>query len=139
MDFNAGRFQVGCCVSVRGFHSVTPLPAPSTRLGQEGTPLEALGAELYALTVAVAGGVRTVGERAGHSQVAIWRNWPQAGPTDLGAIRHGPRVGDPLPVIPAAGASVAGPVTFEGFPRGGLGGRPTASRIGLVLPTSLCR
>ena len=98
-----------------------------------------LGAELYALTLAAAGGARTVGERAGHSQVAIWRNWPQAGPSDLSAIRHGPRPGEPLPVLTSPGLPALDAVTFEGYPGGGRGGRPATARVGLVLPTSLCR
>ena len=107
---------------------------------QEGTPIATLGAELYAMTIAAASGSLTVGERARHSQVAIWRNWPQVGPCDLSAIVHGPLSGaaftvPPQPSLPIAAESVS----FAGFPGAGRGGRPVAARVGLVLPTSLCR
>ena len=100
--------------------------------------MSSLGAELYALTLRAASGTRTVGELAGHSQVAIWRNWPQTGPSDLSVIHHGPRPGNALPVV-SAGIPAVGPAWFDGYPNGVRSGRPATSRVGLVRPTSLCR
>ena len=49
----------------------------------DGTPMEELGEEMLDLTVDVASGTRSVGEKAGHSQVSLWRDWKQTGPADL--------------------------------------------------------
>ena len=46
----------------------------------DGTPMEALGESMLDLTVDVASGERSVGEKAGHSQVSLWRDWKQTGP-----------------------------------------------------------
>jgi altronate dehydratase len=54
MDFNAGRYL-------------------------EGEPLETLGAEAFELLLRIASGERSAGERAGHSQVQLWREWRQDG------------------------------------------------------------
>jgi len=55
MDFNCGRFQ-------------------------DGEDMDALGAELFALMVRTCSGEQpSKGERAGHSQVSIWREWTQTG------------------------------------------------------------
>jgi altronate dehydratase len=99
--------------------------------------MPALGAELFELTLRTAGGVYSVGERAGHAQVSIWRNWPQAGPTDVSRFTYDdvggtalrPRAGGPPPAAPVVLAAYPGAA-----PRGGL----AAERVGLVLPTSLC-
>jgi altronate dehydratase len=50
MDFNAGRYQ-------------------------EGEGLEDLGAEAFEQMVRISSGGRSAGERAGHSQVQLWREW----------------------------------------------------------------
>ena len=52
MDVNAGRYN-------------------------DGESMEQLGAETAALALRVASGERSKGELAGHSQVSIWRDWPQ--------------------------------------------------------------
>ena len=49
----------------------------------DGTPMEELGEEMLDLTVTVASGTRSVGEKAGHSQVSLWRDWKQTGAVDL--------------------------------------------------------
>eukprot|EP01116_Phalansterium_solitarium_P021906 TRINITY_DN7030_c0_g1_i1.p1 TRINITY_DN7030_c0_g1~~TRINITY_DN7030_c0_g1_i1.p1 ORF type:complete len:963 (-),score=398.81 TRINITY_DN7030_c0_g1_i1:530-3418(-) len=110
MDFNAGRYQ-------------------------EGTPMATLGEELFQLTLQAASGQLTVGERAGHAQVSIWRNWPQAGPTDVTKYNYGALHGDSLVIKSAPSAANSGPVLFDGFstPAG-----VAIERVGLILPTSLC-
>ena len=98
----------------------------------DGTPLDELGARTLDLTVAVAGGQRSVGERAGHYQVQIWRDWQQTGPVNVSFIERRSFSGEPLTIpadveMPAVKAQVY--KTRRGL---------TSERIGLILPTSLC-
>lgn len=103
----------------------------------EGIPLEELGRQTLQLTLEVASGRRTKGERAGHSQVSIWRDWRQAGP---GLAGRRPKAGEfsglPLPLAPA-GPPVRQqtPWSFSAWKRGSL---YTTDQVGLILPTSLC-
>jgi altronate dehydratase len=93
----------------------------------DGEPMPALVAEAFDLTIATASGERTQGERAGHSQAQLWRNWRQTSATRIAAIEARPVPdGQPLPVAAAR--------------PGGMPARPRAitDRIGLVLPTSMC-
>ncbi|MGH2344631.1 MAG: UxaA family hydrolase, partial [Chloroflexota bacterium] len=83
----------------------------------DGTPLDELGADTLDLTLSVASGARSVGERAGHSQVSIWRNWQQRDRRSLERLQHASApAGRPLPVS-TQGAVPAG-VTFDGLERG---------------------
>ena len=101
-----------------------------------------LGAELFERTVECASGVRSVGEKAGHAQVSLWRNWnqtPVAGQTPADVKRfekmYAAIGGAPLSVTP--GPSPAA-VQFSGYPSASRYGGLAAERIGLILPTSLC-
>jgi altronate dehydratase len=107
MDVNAGRYN-------------------------DGESMEELGAETFALSLRVASGERSKGELAGHSQVAIWRDWPQKDGHRLEAIRNAPVPdGRPLTVVAAEPTDLS----FEAYvTRGG----HACDRIGLVMPTSLC-
>jgi altronate dehydratase len=99
----------------------------------DGTPMEELGRDMFERTLHAASGEKTVGERAGHSQVSIWRDWKQTSAENLEELRNAPEPdGEPLPVKTGdeelefsfqAIASERGPV---------------ADQIGLVMPTSLC-
>jgi altronate dehydratase len=110
MDFNAGEYL-------------------------EGAPMEALGERLFSLMQEVAGGLRTRGERAGHSQVSIWRNWMQTDSSRLAELRAlSLPDGRPLPIVEPTVPFVAR--TFPAFPTPS--GNFACDRIGLVLPTSLC-
>lgn len=103
MDFNAGRYL-------------------------DGEPMESLGAEAFRYAVAVASGQRSVGERAGHSQAQLWREWRQTG--KLAGPRRPEPDGVPLPSRAAPDA----PALPDEL-------RPAAravNRIGLIIPTSLC-
>ncbi len=125
----AGQVAAGCnlILFVTGNGSVTNFPfvptlkiTTTTRRHQllihemdinagrylDGEPMEALAQEGFALTVATASGRRTKGEAAGHSQVSLWRNWPQADGAHLEALqtRSAP---DGVPLRGAAGANVA--------------------------------
>ena len=107
MDVNAGRYN-------------------------DGESMEDLGAETFELTLKVASGERSKGELAGHSQVSIWRDWPQTDGSRLQAIRSAPAPrGEPLKVTPARPADLQ----FEAYltPRG-----HACDQIGLIMPTSLC-
>ncbi|HEX6711198.1 MAG TPA: UxaA family hydrolase [Rubrobacter sp.] len=99
----------------------------------DGTPMEELGRETFERTLRAASGERTVGERAGHSQVSIWRDWKQTSEENLELLRNAPEPdGEPLPVkkdIPDVEFS------FEAI-RSGRG--PVVDQVGLVMPTSLC-
>ncbi|HEU4495332.1 MAG TPA: UxaA family hydrolase [Rubrobacteraceae bacterium] len=99
----------------------------------DGTPMEELGREMFERTLSAASGEKTVGERAGHAQVSIWRDWKQNSSENLEELENAPEPdGEPLPVERGdedlqfsfrAIASERGPV---------------ADQVGLVMPTSLC-
>jgi altronate dehydratase len=110
MDFNAGEYL-------------------------DGAPMERLGERLFSMMQEVAGGLRTRGERAGHSQVSIWRNWRQTDTSRLAELRAlSPPDGRPLPIVQPPVPYQAR--TFAAFRTPG--GAAACDRLGLVLPTSLC-
>jgi hypothetical protein len=94
--------------------------------------MEGLGMETFRYTVDVASGLRSVGERAGHSQVSIWRDWRQTDGSRLEDLRRRERPdGKPIAIRAARTTAVrlrALP-TKRGF---------VADQLGLILPTSLC-
>ena len=99
----------------------------------DGVPMEELGRETFERTLRAASGERTVGERAGHAQVSIWRDWKQTGDENLDRLRNKPEPdGEPLPV--RDGSSVV-EFSFEAL-KSGRG--PVVDQVGLVMPTSLC-
>lgn len=103
MDVNAGRYQ-------------------------DGETLEDLGAETFDYALRVASGSRTAGERAGHSQVSIWRNWCQTDGRRLERLRRTSAPdGRPLPV--KAGPEPVPPAAQPPV---------DAEKVGLIVPTSLC-
>ncbi|MGH3108817.1 MAG: UxaA family hydrolase [Rubrobacter sp.] len=99
----------------------------------DGTPMEELGRETFERTLRAASGERTVGERAGHSQVSIWRDWKQTSDENLDLLKNEQEPdGEPLTVsedVPDVGFS------FEAI-RSGRG--PVLDQVGLIMPTSLC-
>jgi altronate dehydratase len=98
----------------------------------DGVPMEDLGHETFERAVRTASGERTVGEKAGHSQVQIWRDWKQTGTENLEHILSTPVPdGEPLPIKTGAtdGHSFEAVVTEHGS---------ATDKIGLVMPTSLC-
>lgn len=101
----------------------------------DGEPMESLTADAFETLIATASGTRTKGERAGHSQVSLWRNWRQTDSSQLTALRARTAPdGVPLPV---AAPTVSIP-TLPNIPLFRTGARLATERIGLVLPTSLC-
>ncbi|MDA1276117.1 MAG: UxaA family hydrolase [Verrucomicrobia bacterium] len=132
MDVNAGRYQ-------------------------DGTPMETLGKEVFELALQVAAGTRTAGEKAGHSQVQIWRDWRQTSGESVARIRQRPRPnGEPLllqvrsvvgndSAVNAPGEtdrnsdhSTPEPGAHPRFQVFEAENRFSSDRVGLILPTSLC-
>jgi altronate dehydratase len=97
----------------------------------DGTPMEVLGLETFHYTVKVASGTRSVGERAGHSQVSIWRDWQQTDGSRLAELRgHAVPDGRPIAVATARDdARFKALATPQGY---------VPDQVGLILPTSLC-
>ena len=108
----------------------------------DGTPMAELGESMLDLTVDVASGERSVGEKAGHSQVSLWRDWKQTGPVDLDPFLTASelRSGEPIPIETLGGDAVRKPhlpglgvfralQTEAGY---------RTDQVGLILPTSLC-
>ena len=108
----------------------------------DGTPMDALGESMLDLTVDVASGERSVGEKAGHSQVSLWRDWKQTGPVDLEPLLTASELksGEPIPIE----AAVASGPSESRLPQKlrfhalqtEVGYR--TDQVGLILPTSLC-
>lgn len=102
MDVNAGRFL-------------------------DGVPMDELGRETFEQTLRVASGERSAGEKAGHSQVQLWRDWAQTDASRLSEISRAPKpAGEPLAPPRPRAVSPIRPFTLQ---RG---------TVGLILPTSLC-
>ena len=98
----------------------------------DGAPMEELSQEAFRYAIEVASGASSAGERAGHAQVQIWRNWrmpdtavPEARVT-AAALEREPD-GKPLP-IRAPEAGIAQLLPSRGIP----------DRVGLLMPSSLC-
>ncbi len=101
----------------------------------DGKPLDELGREMFERTITAATGEKTVGERAGHAQVSIWRDWKQTSAENLDAIQNSPEPsGEPLPVTEPTDAPDV-EFSFEALKtERGL----VSDQVGLVMPTSLC-
>ncbi|MBA3426577.1 MAG: UxaA family hydrolase, partial [Rubrobacter sp.] len=99
----------------------------------DGVSMDELGRETFERTLRAASGERTVGERAGHAQVSIWRDWKQTSADDLERLQNAPEPdGEPLPVV---GDVPDLSFTFEAISSGR---GPVTDQVGLVMPTSLC-
>jgi altronate dehydratase len=113
-----------------------------------GTPMDDLTADTFDLTVRVASGEPSAGERAGHSQVSIWRNWRQSGPVEGISITTDGRMSRKLEDLPAEDRDALLPGLPLEVPVGGrqaspakllsVDGRQLPEAVGLILPTSLC-
>jgi altronate dehydratase len=106
MDFNAGRFL-------------------------DGEPMDKLGREAFELTLRVASGEFSAGEKAGHAQSQLWREWRQTGP---GRRVETPHLSGRSVTLPASVKPLVG-VTFKAV-RNERGLATTA--LNLIVPTSLC-
>ncbi len=104
----------------------------------DGTPMEQLGEEMLDLTVNVSSGERSVGEKAGHSQVSLWRDWKQTAIIDLLPVLEETKLmsGEPVHIEPIDNEEISTKdYTFRAFqtPDGF-----RSNQLGLILPTSLC-
>ncbi|MFN8442564.1 MAG: UxaA family hydrolase [Caldilineaceae bacterium] len=99
----------------------------------DGTPMEELTQTTLDLLIAIASGQTSCGEKAGHSQISIWRNWQQQDRSRLPLIlaREKPN-GAPIP-LPRSTALQPNQTIIK---------RLNAARqqgtIGLIVPTSIC-
>ena len=98
----------------------------------DGLPLNELGARTLDLTVSVASGQRSLGERAGHYQVQIWRDWQQTGPANVTIMERKSYAGQPLKISDEVETP---PVSIPAYRNDG---QLTTEQVGLILPTSLC-
>ena len=99
----------------------------------DSTPMDDLGRETFERTLRDASGEMTVGERAGHAQVSIWRDWKQTGDENLNQLENEQEPeGEPLPV---KGDAPDVEFSFEAI---GSGRGPVSDQVGLIMPTSLC-
>jgi altronate dehydratase len=97
----------------------------------DGEPMEPLGEEAFDYAVEIASGRRSVGERAGHSQAQLWREWRQTSNTAATLKQNRPKPdGVPLVCRPIAGAPLLPPELRRTA--------ASANRIRLIIPTSLC-
>jgi altronate dehydratase len=106
MDFNAGRYL-------------------------DGESEDALGREAFELTLRVASGQRSAGDKAGHAQTQLWREWRQTGP---GKNLETPKLSGRAVELPKHIQPLRD-LTFEGF-RTERGWATTT--LNLIVPTSLC-
>jgi altronate dehydratase len=99
----------------------------------DGVPMDELGRQTFDYVRRVASGQLSVGERAGHAQVQVWRNWPQTDTSRLDELLHAPKpTGTPIPIQ----ADVTVPAVRVTLLR--TGDRRASDQVGLILPTSLC-
>lgn len=107
MDVNAGRYN-------------------------DGESMQELGEEIFELALNISSGQPSKGELAGHSQVQIWRDWPQADSHNLAALQNAHPLAD-QPVThrsaPPIQLNASGYRSVRGF---------GVEQVGLVMPTSLC-
>lgn len=100
----------------------------------DGVSMDELGAQTFEQTLACASGERSVGEKAGHAQTQIWRDWRQTSTEHLGELLHAPLpTGTPLPIRLEGAAASSVQFSMIETARG-----LVADQVGLILPTSLC-
>jgi altronate dehydratase len=100
----------------------------------DGMPMDELGAQTLDLAVAVASGQPCAGEKAGHAQVQIWRDWRQTDPSHLAELLNQPLPdGASLPVL-----APSDPTPEIHFTARRVNGTQSLDKVALVLPTSLC-
>ncbi len=101
---------------------------------QDGTPMADLTAAAVEYTVKVASGQPSAGERAGHAQVSIWRDWPQRDGSQLAPLLARARPSG-KPIAIERDGELAGKGIYQ---RIGRDGRMVSDQVGLILPSSLC-
>ena len=106
MDFNAGRYL-------------------------DGESMETLGEEAFGYAIEIASGRRSVGERAGHSQAQLWREWRQTAKSS--SVAKPERVKPDGRPVACFSQDAPTPLPMElTLPPAG------TNRFRLIVPTSLC-
>ncbi len=98
--------------------------------------MDDLGTQALDYLVDVVSGKRSVGEKAGHAQVQLWRNWSQTGeqnPESVTVIQE--LEGIPLRI---QSPDLRSPISDLHFPLTRTAHGTTTEQVGLILPTSLC-
>lgn len=98
----------------------------------EGQSLDSVGEKALALTLNVLSGTKSQGEKAGHAQVNIWRNWFMDDSMELSKLQ--PEEGFSGKPIPLRYKVQEKPFDSPGKAEKGI----PSEQVGLVLPTSLC-
>lgn len=99
----------------------------------DGTPMDELGQQMFEYVIKVASGQLSVGEKAGHAQVQLWRNWMQTDTSNVEQLLHAPKPnGASLPIK----SDVKTPAVPIQLTRSN--GHHASDQVGLILPTSLC-
>ncbi len=101
----------------------------------DGESMDRLGEEMLRQTLDIASGQRSAGEKAGHAQVQLWRNWRQP-PAPAGPklrVEASLRPGVPLHVEQVVPSDEAPSWEAYQTPNG-----VSTERLGLIVPTSLC-
>ncbi|MCY4146578.1 MAG: UxaA family hydrolase [Chloroflexi bacterium] len=98
----------------------------------DGEALDDLGARTLDLTVEIASGTPSVGERAGHHQVQIWRDWQQTRPANVAVLECRSYTSQPIAILPSDN-----PPRIE-IPVYATKRGATSELVGMILPTSLC-
>lgn len=105
----------------------------------DGESFEALGDEAFDQTLRVASGERTAGERAGHAQVQLWREWQQTEQPSIPTHELTPLLpGQPITLNDSSAADfskLALPTTFSALP---VCSHLATDNVRLIQPTSLC-
>jgi altronate dehydratase len=112
MDFNAGRYQ-------------------------DGEALEDLGREAFGLMLDIASGQPSAGEKAGHSQVQLWREWRSNPPSSPSRSSRREEAQTSGPLAPRTSIT-ATPAPEHLTLAKKIVHSARLPRIALVLPTSLC-
>lgn len=100
---------------------------------QDGTPMATLARETFDLAVRVASGQRSAGERAGHAQVQLWRDWPRDRPAASPTIADDAPDGRPLAITAALPLADRRFFDARRTPAG-----LVVDEVAAVAPTSLC-
>ncbi len=98
-----------------------------------GKSMDELGKETLELTQKVASGQKSVGEKAGHAQVQLWRNWQQKDKLELPTL-----LSKPDPNGQALDIKTTNTIPEFSYPAFVNDQQTSIQNLALILPTSLC-
>jgi altronate dehydratase len=99
----------------------------------EGISMDDLGRETLELTIQIASGQKSAGEKAGHAQVQLWRNWQQQDGFQLPTLLN-----KPVPNGQALAITKARDIPEFSYPAFVNYNQTSIQNLALILPTSLC-